>query len=50
MKKKFLALAMSVVMVLGLNIAVFGGGNGPPLPEPISPPICLDCECLDCCM
>jgi len=50
MKRKILALTMSVVLVLGLNIAALGADGTPPNPEPISPPICLDCECLDCCM
>ena len=50
MKKKLLAVAMSAVLVLGLNIAVLGTGSGGPTPpHPISPPICQYCNCLDCC-
>jgi len=42
MKKKLLGLTVAVVMILGLNVTAFAIGSGPPLPEPISPPICAN--------
>jgi len=51
MKKKIFGLTLAVVMVLGLNVVIFGGQGGAPWPPwPLSAPICLclDCDCLNC--
>ena len=48
MKKKLFGLTLAVVFALGLNVAIFGAGNGSDPPWVHNIPICLDCCDLNC--